>query len=150
MIVPRADLVEWRSRTIGCGSWLEEKSQWPIETCHDMLDFMDPFSPETNKEPLERLMQELCKKAYDLSLLMRRSRKATFDTFIWKETAVTPAIEADITCQTIIGPAELLGSGIGISKSRIIMTIFGALKKIPEGSSDDQVLLEKSHVVCRV
>ena len=153
IIVSHAELAEWRSRTIDCGAWLEERSHLPRETCREILDFMDPFTvgatvgSAAGRDQLMALMGELCDKAYDLSVLMRRSKKATFQvSLVSDETIITPTIEARVTCQTFDGPSqpEILGS-------KIAMTIFGGLVKVPENSVDDRaVVLEKSHVVCRI
>ena len=113
-----------------------------------ILDFMAPFESGTNRDTLGRSMFELCDKAYNLSVLLRRSRKATFETFAWeKDTPVTAAVEGDTSCQMLIGSAQLDSSSL--SRSKIYITISGALMKIPEGSSGERVMLEKSHVVCR-
>ncbi|KAL8927111.1 MAG: hypothetical protein Q9172_001533 [Xanthocarpia lactea] len=147
------ELAEWRSRTIDCGAWLEERSHLPRETCREILDFMDPFAAgatvgsAAGRDQLGKLMGELCDKAYDLSVLMRRSKKETFQVLLDNdETIITPTIEARVTCQTFDGPSqpEILGS-------KIAMTIFGGLMKIPENSTEDRVIiLERSHVVCRI
>ncbi|KAI4282669.1 MAG: hypothetical protein L6R38_002759 [Xanthoria sp. 2 TBL-2021] len=149
--VSHSDLAEWRSRTIECGALLGEKSKWPGETCQDVLDFMDPYvsaatvGSAVSLDLLNKSMRELCDKAYSLSVLLRRSKKATFQTWAVKnDTIVTAPIEAKVSCQEFDGPAkaEILGS-------RVAMTIFGGLVKIPEDTSDGQIVLEKSHVVCR-
>ncbi|KAL8856125.1 MAG: hypothetical protein Q9178_007250 [Gyalolechia marmorata] len=148
-VVSHAELAEWRSRTIDCGTWLEERSHLPRETYREILDFMDPFvagatvGSAAGRDQLGKLMGELCNKAYDLSVLMRRSKKATFQVSRCNdETIITPTIEARVNCQTFDGPSqpEILGS-------RIAMTIFGGLLKVPENSAEDRVMiLEKSHV----
>lgn len=146
-----ADLAEWRSRTIESGASLGEKSKWPGETCQDILDFMDPHISATTVgsdvrfDLLEKSMRELCDKAYSLSVLLRRSKKATFKISVMKDdTLVTAPVEAKVSCQAFDGPSKP-----GILGSRVAMTIFGGLLKIPVDSSDEQVDLEKSHVVCR-
>ncbi|KAL9629411.1 MAG: hypothetical protein Q9204_005288 [Flavoplaca sp. TL-2023a] len=125
-----------------------ERSKWPGDTCKAIVDFMDPFlltatigSGASN----EQLVRELCDKAYSLSVLMRRNKNATFQIPIMKhDTGVTKLVEDKVSCQYFDGPRkpDILGS-------RIAITIFGGLVKIPESSSDDRLTLEKSHVVCR-
>ncbi|KAL8636756.1 MAG: hypothetical protein Q9226_009214, partial [Calogaya cf. arnoldii] len=95
--VSPADLAEWRSRTIECGASLGERSRWPGRTCRDILDFMEPYvcGSAASNEQLGKTMRELCDKAYSLSLLMRRYKKATFQTSIMKDdTMVTAPVEA--------------------------------------------------------
>ena len=146
--VSRSALAEWRSRTIECGAFLGENSKWPGETCQDVLDFMDPYLSATtvaSHEQLKKSMRGLCDKAYSLSLLMRRSKKATFQIWTAKaDSILTGPIEVNASCQEFDGPAtaEILGS-------RVVMTIFGGLVKIPDESVSGHIVLERSHVVCR-
>ncbi|KAL8979282.1 MAG: hypothetical protein Q9205_005343 [Flavoplaca limonia] len=151
LLVPPADLAEWRCRTIECGALLGERSKWPGDTCKDIVDFMDPFlstvtiGSGASNEQLFKSVRELCDKAYGLSVLLRRNKKATFQISILKhDTVVTTLVEAKVSCQSYDGPwkPDILGS-------RIAITIFGGLVKIPESSSDDRLILEKSHVICR-
>ncbi|KAI4096804.1 MAG: hypothetical protein LQ339_006888 [Xanthoria mediterranea] len=144
-------LAEWRSRTIECGALLGEISKRPGETCQDVLNIMDPYVSATtvasavSLDLLKKSMRELCDKAYSLSLLLRRSKKATFQIWTAKaETLVTGSVEANASCQEFDGPAkaEILGS-------RVVMTIFGGLVKVPEDTASGQIVLERSHVVCR-
>ncbi len=116
-----------------------------------MLDFMDPYVSATtvasamSLDLLKKSMGELCDKAYSLSLLLRRSKKATFQIWSAKaENVVTSLVEAHVSCQEFDGPAkaEILGS-------RVVMTIFGGLVKVPEDTTSGQIVLERSHVVCR-
>ncbi|KAI4247951.1 MAG: hypothetical protein LQ352_006041 [Teloschistes flavicans] len=141
------DLAEWRSRTIDCGDWLEQKSQWPGDTCQEILHFLEPqLSTTASKDLLNKSMRDLCDKAYSLSLLMRRNKKATFKTESYKDyTVVTSAIEAKINCQVFDGRSES-----DIVGSKIEMTIFGGLVKKPDLSSEATVVLEKSHVPARL
>ncbi|KAI4227922.1 MAG: hypothetical protein LQ349_006634 [Xanthoria aureola] len=143
-------LAEWRSRTIECGASLGEKSKGPGETSKDVLDFMDPYVSATtvasavSLDLLKKTMGELCDKAYSLSLLLRRSKKATFQIWTAKaENVVTGPVEANVSCQEFDGPAkaEILGS-------RAVMTIFGGLVKVPGDTAGGQIVLERSHVVC--
>lgn len=95
-------------------------------------------------EQLERSMRELCEKAYDLSLLLRRSKGATFKILRFRDDdTVTAAVEAEINCQVVDGPRR--PSIIG---SRISMIIFGGLEKFSGSSGEERVILEKPHVVC--
>ena len=144
-------LAEWRSRTIECGALLGEKSKWPGETSKDVLDFMDPYVSATtvasamSLDLLKKSMGELCDKAYSLSLLLRRSKKATFQIWTAKvDSIVMGPIEANVSCQKFDGPAtaEILGS-------RVAMTIFGGLVKIPDETVSGHIVLERSEVVCR-
>ena len=113
--------------------------------CDAMIDFFGPFCASASKYTLERSMLELCEKAYALSVLLRKSRKCTFETVIWeKDTPVTAAIKEEISVQSSYGPPQ-----DDISMSKIAMTVSGALVKFPEGPSGERVMLEKSQVVCR-
>ncbi|KAI4229405.1 MAG: hypothetical protein L6R36_000859 [Xanthoria steineri] len=146
--VSHSALAEWRSRTIECGALLRENSKWPGETCQDVLGFMEPYlsaTTDASLELLEKLMRDLCEKAYSLSLLLRRSKKATFQIWTAKvDSIVTGPIEANVSCQEFDRPAtaEILGS-------RVVMTIFGGLVKIPDETVSGHIVLEPSHVVCR-
>lgn len=89
-------------------------------------------------------MRELCDKAYDLSILLRGNKGATFKILRFRDdTPVTGAVEAEINCQVVDGPRRpsLVGS-------RILMIIFGGLEKISGSSGEERVILEKPHVVC--
>lgn len=95
---------------------------------------------------LSKSVGELCDKAYNLSLVMRSSSKATFRTIFFSYgTLITPAIEAKVSCQGFDGqPAsKVLGS-------KIAMTICCGLEKIPHVSPEATVVLERSHIVCYV
>lgn len=92
---------------------------------------------------LDRRMRELCDKAYNLSVLMRRSRKANFRIEMKKPgTTVTSAIEAEIN------PQYLTGQPGSIQGSKVAFTIFGGLTKSLEDSPEEQLFLEKPYVVC--
>ncbi|KAL8995570.1 MAG: hypothetical protein Q9169_004712 [Polycauliona sp. 2 TL-2023] len=147
-----AALAEWRSRSIECGAWLQERSYWPGDTCQEILDIMDPFvlaataGSAANREQLTRSMRELCDKAYDLSVLLRRSKNTTFQTWIVKDgTVITPENVANLNCQAFVGPSQP-----DVIGSKVAMTIFGGLIKFSENSSDERVVLERSHVICRI
>ncbi|KAL8671692.1 MAG: hypothetical protein Q9168_003814 [Polycauliona sp. 1 TL-2023] len=149
--VSHAALAEWRSRSIDCGAWLQERSHWPDTTCQEILECMDPFMlaatvGAASREQLRRSMHELCDKAYELSVLLRRGKSTTFQVWISEdESVVTPSIEGNVNCQAFVGASQPDAVG-----SKVVMTIFGGLVKIPEDSSGDRVILEKSHVICRV
>ena len=142
--MPHEGLVEWRSRTIEIGAGLAERSRRPSDACDDIIDFFDPQVPGASFDQFEKSVLGLCNKAYDLSLLWRKSRNATFKIITAKdETLVTAANEAEISCQLVEGPGrpDLVGS-------RIMMTVFGGLEKSSGGSDEERTILEKPHVVC--
>ncbi|KAL8946547.1 MAG: hypothetical protein Q9222_007074 [Ikaeria aurantiellina] len=148
--VSQIDLADWRSRTIECGAWLEEKSQWPGDTCHEILERMDPHlsvvtsSSAVLKEQLIKSMRDLCDRAYDLSIMMRKSKKAGFATSTMKkDTIVTTAWETKFSCQAYDGPlhSDILGS-------RVSIIVFDGLVKLGDNPSEEPVTLEKPHVVC--
>ncbi|KAL9577737.1 MAG: hypothetical protein Q9212_006177 [Teloschistes hypoglaucus] len=126
------DVVEWRSRTIQCSAWLEQKSQRPGNSAKDILNFLEPqLSNTASMDLLGKSMWELCDKAYDLSLLMRRNKKVSFTTSSFNYgTVISPAIEAEVSCQAFDGRSEP-----DVVGSKIVMTIFGGLVKIPDASS---------------
>lgn len=147
--VSQTDMAEWRSRTIGCSAVLDETSKWPDRTVEDILNFM---KPQTNlasragdgRRTLERRMEDLCDKAYELSLLFRRSKKAHFKVVAMNHMTITEGVEAMVNPQAFEGPSSPTVLG-----STITMTVFGALSKSSDEVSKERIYLEKAQVVCR-
>ena len=99
--------------------------------------------PTATADEAYNSMLELCEKAYRLSVLMRRNGRALFEVETFEPyTNVTPSMEARLVCQHFDGPSQ------DITGSKVWMTIFGALTKTPDVSSDEKLIIEKSHVVC--
>ena len=118
-------------------------------TADDILAFMKSqvnvaSRAGENKKILERRMEELCHKAYNLSLLLRRSKKAHFKIVAMNDKTITEPLEAMVNPQVFEGPPSqtILGS-------KITMTVFGALSKCSDEVSNERIFLEKAHVVCR-
>ena len=85
---------------------------------------------------------QLCEKAHQLSLLLRRSKsRYTFEN-IKRGTVIDRYNISDISPQAFDGPEleEPLGATVAF-------TIFGALVKYPDLTPDERYVLERSHVV---
>lgn len=143
-----ADVAEWRKRTIACASWLKIESTRPRAAATYISEFMEPLLPTPSKSgvqatpPLDRLMLQLCEKAYQLTLILRRSKsKYTYETI--KRGAVVDEYNiSDISPQAFDVPG--LDEPLGAS---VAFTIFGALVKYPDMTPNERHVLERSHVV---
>lgn len=149
--IPQSNLAEWRSRTIACAELLDERSSWPEKEAENILEFLDFLLPRQlpsarllDQDEPRRSMRELCRKAYDLSVLLRRSKKSNFKVDVpINGTVVTSSMLAQISPQASESP-----SGIVPGVSKITVTIFGGLIKSPKDSPEERIVLEQSHVVC--
>lgn len=89
-------------------------------------------------------MEELCDKAYELSLLFRKSKKAHFKVIVMNHMTITEGVEAMVNPQAFEGPSSSTVLG-----STITMTVFGALSKSSDEVSKERIYLEKAQIVCR-
>lgn len=140
-----ADVAEWRKRTIECASWLRIESARPRVAADYIAQFMEPLSSKSapsTTQPLDRLMLQLCEKAYQLTLLLRRSKSRYTYENIKRGTVIDVYNVLDISPQAFDGPE--LEEPIGAS---VAFTIFGALVKYPDLTPDERHVLDKSHVV---
>ncbi|KAA6410273.1 MAG: hypothetical protein FRX48_05694 [Lasallia pustulata] len=145
-----ADVAEWRKRTIECASWLKIECARPKAAAINIAQFMEPLLPTSSKSaaqitpPLELLMLQLCEKAHQLSLLLRRSKSRYTYENLKRGTVIDEYNISDISPQAFDGPEleEPLGATVAF-------TIFGALVKYPDLTPDERYVLERSHVVLR-
>ena len=113
---------------------------------------MDPLIPSYRNLPKgagdpvkehDSQVLKLCVDAYQLAVLMRKSR-ATYRCESCNEgTLIDEKLEPEISAQAFEGVQAPTING-----SKIALTIFGSLVKYSE--LDERHVLEKSHVICRV
>ena len=141
----RLSQIEWRSRTIECAESLKTRSSLPKEAARAIIDFLQPWQKGTAaSKGLEQSVKELCDNAYDLSVLMRKSRRANFSVTCPLEGAAFSARgHQQMLVQDFFGPPPEEFEG-----TAVVFTIFGGLTKWPE-DAPERVTLEQAHVVCR-
>ncbi|MCJ1355651.1 MAG: hypothetical protein MMC33_005643 [Icmadophila ericetorum] len=134
--------LEWRKRTIECAALLDQESEKPERVAKDIWEFMKPMlSPSTNEKMNLKSLFELCKDAYELTSLLRKS-SAIYKIIKLEEG--TTVSESKMVAQAFDGPPPL-----DMKNSRIAYTLFAALIKRPDIDLDEEYVLEKAHVICR-
>ena len=118
----------------------------PNHIAKDIVDFLQPGQKRlpSAQRSLEDSVQELCDKAYDLSVLLRKSRGVTFKVIkLPYGFRITEKTEDQVSLQRYVGrlPQDILGS-------EVEFTVFGSLTKHLDDSSEP-IILEKAQVVCR-
>ena len=150
-LVSRTDFVEWRRRTVDAASLLKSN---PTENADravkKILDTLDPVltqsrrqMPRSKFEQLTKEVQNLCDKAFRLSLEMRSS-KAIFRVIIPEPKTEIVAEDTENEMVAVEGK-NVPPSGL----FRVSFTVFGGLEKttlIP-GDNEETIKLEKSQVV---
>ena len=136
-------LAEWRSTTIECAKALTGRSSLPSITSKMILNILQPLEKGSSRSQprIEQTMLDLCDKAYDLSVLMRKNKKANFQVLTLRSGS--EIIETQISPQAFDGPQP-----DGLERAKVAFTIFGGLTKHPE-DCPGQIVLETAQVVCR-
>ena len=91
------------------------------------------------------MMLQLCEKAYQLTLALRRSKSTYTYENIRRGTVIDEYNRSDINPQAYDGPQSEEPVG-----ATVVFTIFGALVKYPNLAPNERHVLEQSHVVLRI
>ena len=147
-IVSRADLVEWRRRTVTLVKSLRNMSDIAERTAKKLQEMLEPaLTPHLQQAPrprTERLGHEvrtLCENSLKLALVLRES-KAIF-------RVVKPELDTRVTEDDAEMMLVAVEEGSPSAKTKIKYIVFGGLEKttINPGGSEETVQLEKAHVV---
>lgn len=145
-------------RTISCAHLLGERGAdvTPAKVARDMEVFLRPFlssagDDDDGTEDIEKLRNiwyQLCKNAFDLALMLRRSR----DLFTWE--FLEPGQEVDTREATILARESLPNTakgakGPGAGPGNVLYTVSGALVRYPDHSTTRRTVMEKAQVVVR-
>ena len=123
----------------------------PKEAARRILQFMEPIQLLSSKSappttpPLDQMMFQLCEKAYQLTLALRRSKSTYTCEKIKRGTVIDEYNRSDINPQAYHGQQSEEPVG-----ATVAFTIFGALIKYPDLAPNEPVVLEQSHVILRV
>lgn len=138
-------IAEWRSQTVECAALLNGSSTTPAHIAGYIWEFMEPWLSESaDREIHQQALVQLCTAAYELALLLRKS-KATYKVVKFEEgQLIHEATERSMIAQAFEGPTlpEVQGS-------KIAFTLFGAMLKSADTELDEEYILEKAHVICK-
>jgi hypothetical protein len=122
-------------------------------TAKRIMVFLRPFLPAIQKDStsergdalvaeVENNVSELCKKALNLTLLLRGSKTTYRCETFHKGISVDDSDGSAMVAQAWDGPQT------DLCDAKVAFTLFGALVKIRHLASDERYILERGHVVC--
>jgi hypothetical protein len=126
-----------------CVELLDGQTKLPESTATLIWNFLIPILPQskTAEKEADKLVRKLCDDAFNLAILMRKSK----DKYIVeapKENTLMTSFEGAEPQDTERG-----GSALSCQSPVIAFCLFGALIKRPERNPDERMVLEPSHVV---
>jgi hypothetical protein len=126
-----------------CAELLGGQTKLPESTATLIWDFMVPILPQskTAEKEADKLIRKLCDDAFNLAILMRKSK----DKYIVgapKENTLMSSFEGAEPQDTERG-----GPTVSRESPVIAFCLFGALIKRPEHNPDERMVLEPAHVV---
>lgn len=143
LMTGHGEISEWRAQTVKCAQLLEcPKSKRPGRIMTEIMDFMEPISPEKKTEKyihLREALLDLCTSAFKLSLQLREC-KDLYKCEI--PSPGSPFIEDEADEQD-----SESSSAAALPATRIAFAMSGALVKYPENQAGSRIVLEKAHVV---
>ncbi|KAK0648650.1 hypothetical protein B0T16DRAFT_456111 [Cercophora newfieldiana] len=147
--VPDHIISEWRTTTIGCVERLRLPGHLAAVVSSTLFELLDPLRTKSiqrrQEEDLRGRLLELCNKAVELRMMMRRS-KGRF-------TCEFPGVAG---LPMLLSKCEKVAEGVAVEGGRSIQasddiayTLFGGLVKQAEGGDGGKRVLEKALVILK-